>query len=107
MKSKNFIDNEIKLTEINNTLISDKNTGGKIGIFLPGQNGDIMTAMSILKYRDIIFPNKQIIWFCNFPNADAFKFGPICEVRTYEWESLEVDPYTQLKTSNNKLNQDK
>jgi hypothetical protein len=23
---------------------------GKIGIFLPGQNGDIMSAMSVLKY---------------------------------------------------------
>jgi len=37
---------------------------GKIGIFLPGQNGDIMSAMSVLKYKDILWPNKDVVWFC-------------------------------------------
>src|SRR5258708_26888760 len=107
MKSLNYIENENKLEKINAPLIhNDHDTSGKIGIFLPGGNGDIMTAMSVLKYKDIVFPNKKIIWFCNMPCADAFKFGPISEVRTYEWESLEVDPYTQLRTENSRLNQE-
>jgi len=37
---------------------------GKIGIFLPGRNGDIMQAMSVLKYKDVLWPGKDIIWFC-------------------------------------------
>jgi hypothetical protein len=106
-QSKNWITNKLDLAKINATLTPDQNTGGKIGIFLPGKNGDIITAMSVLKYRDTIFPNKKIIWFCNYPNADAFKFSPISEVRTYEWEHISVDPYTQLKNSYNKLNQER
>ena len=34
----------------------------KIGIFIPGGHGDIMTAMSVLKYKDILWPSKEIIW---------------------------------------------
>jgi hypothetical protein len=37
---------------------------GKIGIFLPGLNGDIMSAMSVLKYKDTLWPGKEVIWFC-------------------------------------------
>jgi hypothetical protein len=37
---------------------------GKIGIFLPGLNGDIMSAMSVLKYKDVLWPDKDVIWFC-------------------------------------------
>jgi hypothetical protein len=39
-------------------------TRGKIGIFLPGLNGDIMQAMSVLKYKDKLWPDKDVIWFC-------------------------------------------
>jgi hypothetical protein len=37
---------------------------GKIGIFLPGLNGDIMSAMSVLKYKDTLWPGKEVVWFC-------------------------------------------
>ena len=33
----------------------------KIGIFLPGLNGDIMQAMSVLKYKDVLWPGKEIV----------------------------------------------
>ena len=102
-------DNQLALAKINSTLIPNNDTGGKVGIFLPAQNGDIMTAMSILKYKDVMFPGKQIIWYCNAQMADAFKFGPISEVREYRWEGLDVDPWTQLRTTDGKslLDQEK
>ena len=36
----------------------------KIGIFLPGLYGDMAQATSVLKYKDILWPNSEIIWFC-------------------------------------------
>jgi len=36
----------------------------KIGIFLPGKNGDIMQATSVLKHKDILWPDKDVVWFC-------------------------------------------
>ncbi len=63
----------------------------KIGIFLPGASGDIAHAMSVLKYKDIMWPGKDIIWFCNLlpqshlgypPRTDMLKFNDaISEVR--------------------------
>src|SRR3990167_6223521 len=72
------------LSKINITLRPDiKKTTGKIGIFLQGQNGDCITASSVLKYRNILWSDKEIIWFCNTPNADFLKFSPVSEVRPY------------------------
>ena len=55
----------------------------KIGIFLPGKNGDMMQAMSVLKYKDILWPGKDIVWFCgNTPTLDVLKYNDaISEVR--------------------------
>ena len=55
---------------------------GKIGIFLPGQHGDIMQAMSVLKYKDILWPGKDIVWFCGEWFRDVLKHNDaISEVR--------------------------
>lgn len=96
----------------------------KIGIFLPGQHGDIMSAMSVLKYKDRLWPGKEIIWFCATPRSEVLKFNDaITEVRHWPegyglpercvvdgpqavakgepmWEDFSV-----LKTANNRLNQ--
>ena len=96
-------EHQIKLLEINKTLTDNSdNSRGKIGIFLPNKTGDAMTAMSILKYKNEFFPNKNIVWFCNLPTADVLKFAPISEVREYRYESLDVDPMTQLQTKDGK-----
>lgn len=78
------MDNNQFLIELNSTLKPDPGSG-KIGIFLPGQNGDLMTAASVLKYRQELWPGKEIVWFCNSPNADALRFGPVSEVRPWLW----------------------
>jgi len=96
---------------------------GKIGIFLPGQNGDIAAAMSVLKYRDILWPNHDIVWFCGTRNRDMLVHNSaIDEIRHWPegWglpercqlenltavekgEPLWAD-FTVLKDSNNRLN---
>lgn len=58
---------------------------GKVGIFVDGQYGDLLTVMSCLKYRDQLFAGKEIIWYVNQPHADLLKFAPISEVRPYPW----------------------
>lgn len=56
---------------------------GKIGIFLPGQAGDIMYGMCVLKYRDTLWPDKDIIWLST-RYLDLFKFNDkIDEVRPW------------------------
>lgn len=78
--------NDKMLAEINATLRPDAEAQGiKIGIFCHGQVGDIATAMSVLKYRNELWPNKQIIWFANWPNADLLRYAPISEVRMWPW----------------------
>lgn len=57
----------------------------KIAIFLNGNHGDVMTAMSVLKYKDIIWKDKDIVWFCSKIHSDVLKFAPV-EVR--EWEDF-------------------
>lgn len=57
--------------------------GGKIGIFAASQVGDIMTAMSVLKYKDELWPGKDIIWFCDERFNDALKFSSVSEIRPY------------------------
>lgn len=56
----------------------------KVGIFLPGANGDIMTAMSVLKYKDEVWPDSDIIWYCNEEFWDLFKHGPVSEIRRWD-----------------------
>lgn len=104
--------NKLGLEEINESLRPDnKPTNGKIGIFIPGQNGDLMTAMSVLKYRNVLWSDKEIIWFCNMPNADALKYSPVNEVRPWPWagNGLPIgtpDFYPLLCLNNNRLNKD-
>ena len=101
--------NKIDLAKINATLQPDKNLSGKVGIFAPGQNGDLITAMSVLKYREQIFGNKGIIWFANAPNAEALCYSPISEVRPWPWANNGLpenspDFYPLLCDENNRLN---
>lgn len=53
---------------------------GKVGIFCAGQNGDVCTITSVLKYRDILWPGKDIVWFCNLPFAEILKYNDL-EIR--------------------------
>lgn len=55
----------------------------KIGIFLHGQNGDIMTAMSVLKYRDQLWPGKDLVWFVNKPNSNNLHGHEDIEIRPF------------------------
>lgn len=99
----------------------------KIGIVAPFQNGDLITATSVLQYRDELWPDCDIVWFCNNPHDDALKFQDI-ELRHFPhgWGILENDitgqyservkkdkedgkpewqDWTVLMTDNNTLNQ--
>lgn len=102
--------NDKMLAEINATLRPDESaTGGKIGIFLHGQVGDLATAMSVLKYRNELWPGKQIIWFANWPNADLLRYAPISEVRMWPWAGNGLpegtpDFYPMLCDERNRLN---
>lgn len=106
------IDNNKMLAQINTSLKpDDKPTNGKIGIFLPGQNGDLITAMSVLRYRDILWHEKEIIWFCNMPNADALRYSCVSEVRPWLWAGNGLpegtpDFYPLLCNENNRLNKE-
>lgn len=106
------IKNKMTLEEVNKTLRpSPGKKTGKIGIFLFGQAGDLMEAMSVLRYTDVLFPDKEIIWYANFPNADCLKYSNISEVRAWLWSGngLPVgchDYYPLLCDSNNRLNKE-
>lgn len=56
---------------------------GKVGIFLPGLHGDMMQAMSVLKYKDTLWPGKDIVWFCGqTQRLDVLKYNDaISEIR--------------------------
>lgn len=109
MKSAAFLHNETLLSPINASLRPQKTPKtGKIGIFCPSKNGDIATAMSVLRYCNMLWEEKEVIWYCNLPSADLLKHSPCSEIRTYAWEGLEVDPCTQLMDPNtNRLLQDR
>lgn len=102
--------NAAALADVNASLRPDPNlTQGKVGIFLFGQAGDVMTAMSVLHYRDKTFPGKQIIWFANHPNADCLRYAPISEVRPWPWAGNGLpegtpDFWPMLMTEDNRLN---
>lgn len=106
------IHNRKMLEEINASLRPDANLSGKIGIGLPGQMGDLMTAMSVLKYRDELFPGKEIIWFANQPNVDCLKYAPISEVRPWPWPGNGLPPehpgdlWPTLTNESNRLNKE-
>lgn len=54
-----------------------------IAIMLAGQQGDIMTAMSILRYRNELWGDSKIVWFAEDRNFDLLKFQPNIEVREF------------------------
>src|SRR3990167_5515206 len=56
---------------------------GKIGIFMHGQAGDVSTATSVFKYKDLLWKDKDIVWFINNPNSDLLKFNPYVEIRPF------------------------
>ena len=71
---------------------------GKIGIFAASQVGDIMTAMSVFKYREELWPGKEIVWFCDSRFNDALKFSPVSEIRPYTGDSRgTVTNYQEFK----------
>lgn len=53
-----------------------------IGVFLHGQAGDIMSAMSVLKYRRELWSYSKIVWYADRNNFDLFKYQDI-EVREF------------------------
>lgn len=77
---------------------------GKVGIFCPAHHGDIALCTSVLKYKDIIWPGKDIVWFSSLlpqfaSRLDMFKFNDaISEIRecppvTHEIKKF-IDPMT-------------
>lgn len=103
--------NDELLKELNKTLkpYEGKKTG-KIGIFCPGQAGDLCTVMSVLCYIPTLWPDKEIIFFTNFPNADSLRFARTTEVRPYPWAGNGLPAGTPdfypLLCTNNRLNKD-
>lgn len=70
----------------------------KIGIFAYGAHGDIALCTSVLKYKDILWPGKDIVWYCNLkhessPYSDMLKFNDaISEVRDWpEQDGVQID----------------
>lgn len=53
-----------------------------VGIFCAGQRGDIMTAMSVLKYRNELWGDAKIVWYADEMYFDLFKHQNI-EVREF------------------------
>lgn len=62
---------------------------GKIGIFAPEQHGDIALSTCGLKYKNTLWSEKDIVWFCNLaPHKssylDMLKFNDaISEIRDF------------------------
>ena len=104
--------NKDGLDEINKTLCPPfGNKTGKVGIFCPGQVGDLCTAMSVLKYADDLWPDKRIIWYTNCPNADNLKYSIVSEVRPWPWAGNGLpagtpDFYPLLCNADNRLNKE-
>ena len=110
-QTKKFqMDNNEYLKLVNETLTGkNPNATGKIGLFVQGQAGDLATCMSVLKYADVLWPNKELVWFANFPNADLLRYAKISEVRRWPWSGNYLpigtpDFYPLLCDNNNKLN---
>lgn len=66
----------------------------KIGIFVHGQHGDIALCTCILKYKDIMWPGKEIVWFLNLSPekatyADMLKYNDaVSEIRDWPQEDF-------------------
>lgn len=110
---KKFQDNNsAMLAEVSATLRPDEGEKtGKIGIFCFGQVGDLATATSVLKYRNELWPKKEIIWYANWPNADLLRYAPISEVRPWPWAGNGLpegtpDFYPLLCNADNRLNKE-
>lgn len=79
-------------------------TNDKIGIFVHGQHGDIALCTCVLKYKDILWPGKKIVWYLNLlpennTYLDMLKFNDaISEVR--DWPQID---FRELKDENGQL----
>lgn len=64
----------------------------RIGIILPHQHGDLLTATGALYYREELWPNSDIIWFCNDSHKDLLKYQDV-ELRNFPhgWEIPQND----------------
>lgn len=66
----------------------------KIGIFCGQQHGDIALCTCVLKYKDILWPGKEIVWFLNLAPEkatylDMLKYNDaISEVRDWPQEDF-------------------
>lgn len=76
----------------------------RIAIMAPGNYGDVCTAMSVLKYKDVLWPGKEIWWFCSPEESDCLKYAPV-EIKIWEdFSSLIINKnnkskYKELKES--------
>lgn len=55
----------------------------KIACLLPGNNGDVMTAQSVLHYKDELWPGAEIVWYCSEKESEVLKHAPV-EIRPWE-----------------------
>lgn len=60
----------------------------KIGIFVPVQHGDIALCTCVLKYKNLLWPGKDIVWYLNLDPkkatyADMLKFNTDIEIRDW------------------------
>lgn len=103
--------NDELLKELNKTLLGIDKGKLNMAVFCPGQVGDLITTMSVLKYSESLWTNHNVIFFTNFPNADILFFSPIAEVRPYPWANNGLPPntpdfYPLLCQPNNRLNKE-
>lgn len=58
--------------------------GKKVAIFLHGQNGDVMEASSVLRYKDELWGEDcEITWFIQDENRDLFKHNPYLKLKQF------------------------
>ncbi|HRG37129.1 MAG TPA: hypothetical protein PK289_01245 [Bacteroidia bacterium] len=58
--------------------------GKKVAIFLHGQQGDILEASSVLRFKDELWGEDcEITWFCQEENRDLFKFNPYLKLKQF------------------------
>jgi hypothetical protein len=66
-------------------------TKRKIGIFVDGANGDIGLSTSVLKYKDMVWPDTDVVWFCNPSYLDMLKYNDrISEIRSWSQENFSL-----------------
>lgn len=53
-----------------------------VAIFMAGQAGDILSASSVLRYRDELWGNHKLVWYIDDANRDLLKYQDI-ELRTF------------------------